>query len=172
VHAGVHGGIHLNYWILQRFDPEVRFCGGIDAGTGAGLGDIPLGTAALWDFATRKAAAMMASRTVLMGSSSDTTDTIPASQARASNCGSLRVISTTRSGLDKGSGSRANADSSKTRTLSSPGSGRSTDSTRQAQLREGLPHGSRVDVVSDRKLNRLHHRRLPAPAFRNYFFSW
>jgi hypothetical protein len=78
--------------------------------------DIPPETAAAWDFATRNAAAMIASRTVLMGSSSETTETIPASHAWAKSWGSFRVIKTTRSGLDKGRGRRANANSSKTST--------------------------------------------------------
>src|SRR6185369_12574763 len=79
MHAGVHDSLFANYWILQRFDAEVRFCGGNGAEAEVWLGDIPLKPAGSWDLATRKAAAMMASRTVLRGSSSETTDTIPAS---------------------------------------------------------------------------------------------
>ena len=45
MHAEVHAGTVLNYWILQRFDPEVRFCGGSDSVAAPRLGDIPLATA-------------------------------------------------------------------------------------------------------------------------------
>jgi hypothetical protein len=92
--------------------------------------------AALWDFATRNAAAMMASKTVLMGSSADITETIPASQACAIiSWVSLRVINTTRSGLVSGRASRSKARSSSTKTQFQEGSGLSTDSTCHAQLR-------------------------------------
>jgi hypothetical protein len=45
------------------------------------LGDIPPAAALPLDFATRSPAAMTASRTVLIGSVSATTETIPASHA-------------------------------------------------------------------------------------------
>jgi hypothetical protein len=85
MHAEVHAGRAVNYWILQRLDPDVRFIGGIGAVSELELGEIPLDKAELWDFTTRRDAAMMASRTVLRGSSSETTETIPASQASASS---------------------------------------------------------------------------------------
>jgi hypothetical protein len=81
MHADVHVGGQLTYWILQRLDPEARCCGAIGADSMPGLGEIPLEMAASWDFATRSAAAMMASSMVSMGSSAETTETIPASHA-------------------------------------------------------------------------------------------
>ena len=47
------------------------------------LGEISLVGSGLWGLPTLRAAAMMARRTVLIGSSQETTETIPASQACA-----------------------------------------------------------------------------------------
>ena len=57
------------------------------------LGEMPPGPA--FGFSTRRDAAMTASSTVGKESSNEATETIPASQARASNAGSCRLISTT-----------------------------------------------------------------------------
>ena len=119
MHAEFQDENTLNYCVLQRFVPECREIGASDAASGPEVGVVPLETVGVVDFATRRAAAMMANNTVLRASSSDTIETIPASQACARNCGSCgsrRVTNTTRSGLDKGRGSRANASSSRTST--------------------------------------------------------
>src|SRR5579872_4750682 len=79
---------------------------------------------------------MIASRMVLTASSLDSTETIPAFQAWAKSWGSGWQITTILSGLDKGRGSRANANSSRTITLGLETSGRSTRSTGHAQLRD------------------------------------
>ena len=81
MHAEVHRGNELSYGVLRCFAPEGTSFGVIGATGVPELGEIPLGVAALWDFATRSAAAMIARRTVLMGSSADITETMPASQA-------------------------------------------------------------------------------------------
>src|ERR1035441_2697643 len=124
MHAEVHEDVSLSYGILKCLDPEVRWCGDIGAVTDSELGETPLGTATLWDFATRSAAAIIASRTVLMGSSADITETIPASQAWAIiSWVSLRGTGTPRSGLVRGRDSRSKARSSSTKTQFRDGSG-------------------------------------------------
>src|ERR1039457_6025977 len=67
MHAEVHEDVSLSYGILKCLDPEVRWCGDIGAVTDSELGETPLGTATLWDFATRSAAAIIASRAVWLG---------------------------------------------------------------------------------------------------------
>lgn len=105
---------------------------------------------ALWIFATRSDAAMMASKTVLMGSSADITETIPASQAWAINSWvSLRVMRTTRSGLVRGGDSRSRARSSSTKTQLRDGSGLSTDSTCQAQVRDSASRTAAAKAPSE-----------------------
>ncbi len=114
----------------------------------------------------------MASRTVLMGSCADTTETIPASQACAIVSGvSLRVISTTRSGLERGRGVRVkgcfvqyqDAIPRRVRPIDGfdmPGAG----------SRKRFPNGGRVGAVGNRELNRLHHGPFPhLPG--TYFFG-
>ena len=115
---------------------------------------------------------MMASRTVLMGSSSDDSETTPASHAWASKGGSLRVIRTTRSGLDQGEGQPCEGGFIKDQNavlrriraidrLDVPG----------ATAGQRFPDRGRKCGVGYGKLNRLHHGRLPTSAFPGYFFS-
>src|SRR5450631_2968636 len=110
MHAGGQAGGGLTYCVLQRLDPEGLGSGGSDACAVAPVGEIPLGDKDPWGLSTRNPAAMIASRTVLMGSCSLTTDTMPASQASAISWASLWVISTIRSGLESGRGSSWSAD--------------------------------------------------------------
>src|SRR5450631_3323853 len=81
VHAGVQGPYVLKYCVLERFALIMWASGEIDAAAAGLLGEIPPKMAAAWGFGTRRAAAMMAKRTVLRGSSGETSDTIPTSQA-------------------------------------------------------------------------------------------
>src|SRR6478672_7446619 len=110
------GPRRLSYRVLLRLDPQIRCGGARGAERTTVLGDIAL---EVLDFAapvgcgSRSAVAMIASSTVLTGSLSETNDTMPASQASASVWGSLRVMSTTRSGFARGRGSRSNDASSR-----------------------------------------------------------
>src|SRR5690348_329633 len=83
MHAGDQGFGAATYCVLQRLDLERDSGGVIRAGTALELGEIPRDASG--GFATRKEAAMIASNTVGNESSTDTTETIPASQACDSN---------------------------------------------------------------------------------------
>src|SRR5437016_4539496 len=109
MHAGGQAGIGLTYGVLQRLDLKFLVCGGSDALSVTGLGEIPLDKEGTWCLSTRSPAAMIANNTVLTGSCSLTTDTTPASQASAINRGFLCVIRTIRSGLESGNGSCSSA---------------------------------------------------------------
>ena len=120
-------------------------------------------------FATRKAAAMMASRTVLMGSSSrDYRNDAGFPGLRPGGWGSLAgdQYHPLRIGQGAGAAGRKRS-SSRTMTHCCDGSGLPTASTCQAQLRDRASRRAAAYIaVSDRELNRLHHGRLHASTFR------
>ena len=106
-----------------------------------------------------------------MGSSADITETIPASQAWAIiSWVSLRVISTTRSGLVRGRDSRSKARSSSTKTQFRDGSGLSTASTCQAQLRDSASRTAAEKAPSEIASWTVCIMATSRPAFGNYFF--
>jgi len=78
---------------------------------------------------TRKLADMIANIAVHKGSSSNTTETIPACQALAMHRGSFLQIRTARSGLEMGSESCSNTEQSTTMTPEKSGEGTETQAT-------------------------------------------
>src|ERR1700691_133765 len=148
-----------NYCVLWRFASAWGICGDIRADPAGFLGEIPRPDAAVCGWGTRRAAAIIANRTVPGGSSGEISGTIPASQAREKFAGSLRVSRTTRSGCGSGSGLwLRQTHPSPARTFRPASACRHAERTRArcGPVRRAGPLHKRVHY---RELNRLHYAR-------------
>ena len=107
-----------------------------------------------------------------MGSSSLTTETMPASQASRQYLGILRAINTTRSGLERGRGNCSNAaqiqhhDASAAKDPGCP-----TDSTCQAQVWDSASRSAAAYAGRRSRAGPFASWLVPPPPGA-YFFSW